>query len=69
MFDKGYNGNPLLKKARKRISWTQDQVQEWLKCAQDPIYFAEKYIKVVHVDRGFVPIELYNYQKEIIDKV
>lgn len=69
MFDKGYNGNPLLKKARKRISWTQDQVQEWLKCAQDPIYFAEKYIKVVHVDRGFVPIELYDYQKEIIDKL
>lgn len=69
MFEKGYNGNPLLKKARKKIAWTQEQVQEWLKCANDPIYFAEKYIKIVHVDRGFIPIVLYDYQKEIIEKL
>jgi len=67
--DRGYNGNPLLKKSRKQISWTQEQVQEWLKCAQDPIYFAEKYIKIVHVDHGFIPIRLYDYQKEIIEKL
>jgi hypothetical protein len=67
--DRGYNGNPLLKKSRKKIAWTQEQVQEWLKCAQDPIYFAEKYIKIVHVDRGFIPIKLYDYQKEIIQKI
>ncbi len=67
--DRGYNGNPLLKKSRKKIAWTQEQVQEWMKCAQDPIYFAEKYIKIVHVDRGFIPIRLYDYQKEIIEKI
>ncbi len=67
--DRGYNGNPLLKKSRKKIAWTQEQVQEWLKCAQDPIYFAEKYIKIVHVDHGFIPIRLYEYQKEIIEKI
>ena len=48
--NKFYSGNPLLKKSRIQIPWTQEQVQEWLKCAQDPIYFAEKYIKIVHVD-------------------
>lgn len=69
MFEKGYNGNPLLKKARREIQWTQDMVQEWLKCAQDPIYFAERYIKIVHVDRGLIPIILYDYQKEIIVKL
>ena len=67
--DKGYLGNPLLKKARKQISWTNDMLQEYLRCAQDPIYFAEKYIQIVHVDRGLIPIELYDYQKEIITKV
>lgn len=67
--DRGYNGNPLLKKSRKKIAWTQEQVQEWLKCSQDPIYFAEKYIKIVHVDHGFIPIRLYDYQKEIIEKI
>lgn len=67
--DKGYNGNPLLKKSRKQIAWSQEMLQEWLKCAQDPIYFAEKYIKIVHVDHGFIPIKLYDYQKEIIQKL
>jgi len=69
IFEKGYNGNPLLKKSRRKIPWTQEQVQEWIKCSQDPVYFAEKYIKIVHVDHGFIPIVLYDYQKEIIEKV
>lgn len=68
-FDKGYNGNPLLKKARKKIEWTAEQVEEWLKCADDPIYFAERYIKIVHVDHGLIKIKLYDYQKEIIVKL
>ena len=69
LFDRGYNGNPLLKKSRKKIAWTQEQVQEWIKCAQDPVYFAEKYIKIVHVDHGFIPIKMYDYQKEIVEKL
>lgn len=66
---KGYNGNPNLKKSRRSLNWTMEQTQEWMKCAADPIYFAEKYIKVVHVDHGFIPIELYDYQKEIVEKI
>lgn len=66
--EKGYNGNPLLKKVRKAIAWTPEQLQEYLKCADDPIYFAEKYIKIVSVDDGVIPIKLYDYQKEIIQK-
>lgn len=67
--DKGYLGNPLLKKSRKQIQWTPEMVQEFLRCGQDPIYFAERYIKIVHVDHGLIPIQLYDYQKEIIDKL
>lgn len=65
----GYLGNPLLKKARKPIVWTPDMLQEYLKCAQDPIYFSEKYIKIVHVDHGLIPIRMYDYQKEIVIKL
>lgn len=65
----GYNGNVNLKKARKQIAWTTEMLQEYLKCANDPIYFAEKYIQIVHVDRGLIPIVLYDYQKEIIVKI
>lgn len=67
--DKGYNGNPLLKKSRKAINWTPDMIQEYLKCSEDPVYFAEKYIQIVHVDHGLIPIKLYDYQKEIIEKI
>ena len=63
----GYLGNVNLKKARVDIQWTPEMVQEFLRCSQDPKYFAEKYVKIVHVDHGLIPIKLYDYQKEIID--
>jgi hypothetical protein len=64
-----YNGNSNLKRKGIAIEWTQDKVQEFIKCAQDPIYFAEKYIQIVHVDHGLIPIRLYDYQKEIIENI
>jgi hypothetical protein len=65
----GYLGNPLLKRGGTPIEWTPGLIKEYMKCAQDPIYFAENYIKIVHVDHGFIPIELYDYQKEIIEAI
>jgi len=64
-----YNGNVSLKKKGIPIQWTEDKVQEYIKCSKDPIYFAEKYINIVHVDHGLIPISLYNYQREIIKKI
>lgn len=66
---KGYNGNPLLKKKSRDIEWTPELTAEYVKCAAFPIYFAEKYIKIVNVDEGLIPIRLYDYQKEIIKKI
>lgn len=66
---KGYNGSPNLKKSGVIVNFTQEMIDEWIKCRDDPIYFSEKYIKIVHVDRGLIPIELYDYQKEVIDVV
>lgn len=63
-----YLGNPLLKKSRVPINWTPELTAEMIKCSQDPIYFAEKYMKIVHVDKGFINVELYDYQREIILK-
>lgn len=62
----GFRGNSNLKKKNVAIEWTAELLQEYLKCANDPIYFAEKYIQIVHVDHGLIPIELYEYQKDII---
>ena len=64
-----YNGNASLKRKGISFEWTQDRLQEYLRCAEDPIYFAQKYIKIVHVDHGLIPIALYEYQTEIIEKI
>jgi hypothetical protein len=65
----GYRGNKKLKSKGVQLEWSQERLQEFLKCAKDPVYFAEKYIQIVHVDRGLIPIILYDYQKEIIEKI
>ena len=65
----GYLGNPHLKKVAEQIEWSPELLKEYMKCAQDPEYFALKYIKIVHVDRGLVPFDMYDYQKEIAHKI
>lgn len=65
----GYLGNPNLKKINEQIEWSPELLQEYLKCAKDPIYFAKTYIKIVHVDKGLVPFDMYDYQKEICQKI
>lgn len=63
---KGYRGNTSLKGLGVDIEWTPELIQEYARCKEDPIYFCRKYIKVVHVDRGLVPLDLYPYQEEMI---
>jgi len=65
---RSYLGNVNLKRKGVSIDWTEDMVQEFVKCVKDPIYFAEQYIQIVHVDHGLIPIVCYDYQKEIIRK-
>jgi hypothetical protein len=62
----GYLGNPLLKRVNEQIDWTPERVKEYLKCAEDPIYFTENYVKIINVDEGLVNFKLYDYQREIM---
>lgn len=63
-----YNGNPNLPKANLSRVYTQHEIDEYMKCSNDPIYFAETYFKIVHQRRGLVQMELYEYQREAIRK-
>jgi hypothetical protein len=69
MMDRGYLGNTNLKRIGEEIEWSPDLLQEYVKCAKDPCYFCENYIKIVHVDHGLIPLDLYSYQREIIEKI
>ena len=57
MSSENYLGNPNLKRANVNIEYTQEQIEEYIKCAKDPVYFIEKYIQIVNVDKGLVPFK------------
>lgn len=61
-----YRGNPLLKREREIVEFTPEHIKEYKKCMADAVYFAEKYIQVVDVDKGLMAIELRDYQKRMI---
>lgn len=66
---KRHSNNAKLRAPGQPIPLTNDQVQEWARCKQDPIYFIETYVKIVHVDHGLIPFKLRPFQKELINKI
>lgn len=58
-----------IKRAFKEMEYTPENIMELKRCMNDPIYFIEKYVKVQHPTKGVVPMELYEYQKEMIDSI
>jgi len=66
--DSIYLGNPNLKKANTPIEFTEEQVIEFLKCKDDPVYFAKNYIKIVSLDEGLVPFSMYDFQEDMVQR-
>lgn len=64
-----YNGNPNLKAAGVQINWEENQIDEWIKCKHDPIYFIEHYVKIVTIDDGVQMMKLFDYQKDIVEQL
>ena len=64
-----YLGNPKLKKANIQIDFSEEELQEIVKCSKDVKYFCEKYIKIVNIDEGLIPYEPYDYQTNIMRTV
>ena len=60
-----YYGNPNLKRSNVEVNFTKEQVKEYMKCQEDPIYFIQEYIQIVHVDKGLVPFNLYDFQEDV----
>jgi len=61
-----YLGNPNLKRANIPVEFTAEQVEEFIKCSQSPLYFIENYIKIVNIDQGLIPFNMYDFQKDIV---
>ena len=61
-----YLGNPLLKRANTAIQFTKEQIEEYIKCKEDPIYFAQNYVQIVTLDHGLQPFKTYDFQEKLI---
>ena len=61
----GYLGNPSIKRDGVVSDFTKDEIIEYKKCMDDPAYFARKYIKIISLDEGLVPFDLYPYQEKM----
>ncbi|QCW22879.1 terminase DNA packaging enzyme large subunit [Synechococcus phage S-B05] len=62
-----YLGNPLLKKANTPIEFTKEQIEEYIKCKDDPVYFAQNYVQIVTLDHGLQPFKTYEFQEKLIN--
>lgn len=61
-----YNSNPNLKATNVPVAFTKEQVEEYLKCKNDPVYFIDTYCYIISVDQGIIPFKLYDCQKNKI---
>lgn len=62
-----YLRNPKLKAANVQVQFTQTQMQEYMSCMRDPIYFIKNYVRIVNVDRGLIPFEMWKFQEEMVE--
>jgi hypothetical protein len=63
---KTVKNNPNLKSANQEIELTYEQIQEYAKCMDDPIYFIKKYVYITHPVQGQIKFDLYDYQEELV---
>ncbi len=64
-----YLGNANLKAEGVKINFSEKQIEEYVRCSQDPLYFIKNYVKIVSLDKGLVPFEPYEFQEDMIEAV
>ena len=62
-----YNSNTNLKAAGVQVDFTPENIQEYIKCSQDPIYFIQNYCYIVTLDHGLQLFKLYDCQKNKVN--
>ena len=62
-----HENDPELRKGQILFEYTEWELEEMRKCAEDVVYFADKYCKVM-TDDGIQKINLRDYQVQILDQ-
>ena len=66
MASANYLGNPNLKNVAQKINWTEENLTTYMLCKEDSEHFIRNFVKIIHVDRGLVSFEMYDYQKDMV---
>lgn len=67
--DNSYHGNINLKPIGYQHTFTKEQLEELIKCQEDPIYFIENYCQIVTLDHGLQLFKLYECQKKKVHHI
>lgn len=67
MSKENYLNNTNLKAINVKIPWSEDMINEYIKCSTDQIYFIKTYCKIVNVDKGLISFDLWPFQEEMIN--
>lgn len=62
----GYNGNSFVKKAGVEHSFTKDQLEEYVRCSEDIVYFVKNYCKIITLDHGLQYFDPFPYQEKML---
>jgi len=60
-----YEGKQFLRRGNIVFEYTEEEIAELARCANDIVYFAEKYA-VVMTDNGIQKVKLRDYQKDLL---
>jgi hypothetical protein len=64
-----YLGNPNLKRTGLAHNFTKDEIAEYQKCSQSPLYFIKEYVRIVSLDRGLIPFNMYEFQEGMVNSM
>jgi Terminase large subunit, T4likevirus-type, N-terminal/Terminase RNaseH-like domain len=59
-------GDPLVRRGGEVFNLTKEQLKTYLKCADDPIYFIDNFVKIITIDEGLQQIKMWKFQKKLI---
>lgn len=59
--------DPDLPSADFQYHYTIEELREYVKCKDDPVYFIKNYMKIIDMDKGLVPFSLYPFQEQMIN--
>ena len=64
-----YLGNPNLKRVNVPQEFSEENIIEYNKCSKDPLYFIENFVRIVSLDHGLVPFDMYDFQRDMVNSM